>query len=281
MGIQIRTYKEISGTVDFPKEELAFSRLLEIVKILRSPEGCPWDREQTPHTLTGALIEETYELIEAIRNEDQENIKEELGDLALLFSMIAYMKFQDGHFSIDMVLDSVCEKLVRRHPHVFSESNAKTTNEVLIQWDEIKAKEKMADSNHKSLLNKVGRFLPPLERSYEIQKKVAKVGFDWSTVSQVIDKIREELLEVEEEILQSQDKAKLELELGDLLFSVVNLTRYLDVHPSIALNRTIEKFVRRFAFVEDKIKSNGLSISSETKEEMNKYWDLSKREVDG
>jgi tetrapyrrole methylase family protein / MazG family protein len=267
----------------------AFERLYAIVARLRAPDGCPWDKEQTPKSLRGSVVEEAYELVEAIDEEDPPHVAEEAGDLYLLATMIPYMYEQSGAFSVAQVLDGLCGKLVRRHPHVFGDSDASTPEAVLKQWDEIK--EKVEGRRKKdSLLDEVSRALPPLERAYKLQKKAAKVGFDWADSSSVWAKAREELAESEEACeaaasamaVASGDRAAseardaLEEELGDLLFSAVNLARFLKVDPAIALASANEKFSRRFRTVEKRMAEAGSVLSAENMALMDKFWDEAK-----
>jgi tetrapyrrole methylase family protein/MazG family protein len=241
----------------------AFGRLCGIIEKLRGEGGCPWDREQTPETLRGGLIEETYECIEAIDEKDSVHIQEELGDLYLLVTMIAYMHEEAGAFSVGTVLDGVCEKLVRRHPHVFSRlknQDAPSSSQVLDNWAKIKV-EQEGRKPKDSVLDGVSRSLPPLDRAWKLQKKAASLGFDWPALDGVLEKVREELAETEAEIAGADAEEPvlpaLEAELGDLLFSVVNLCRFLKVEPSVALQRTNVKFERRFKQVEKRTKETG------------------------
>lgn len=256
----------------------AFEELYRIVARLRAPDGCPWDREQNPKTLRGGLVEETYELIEAIDEGDADHVREEVGDLFLLATMISYMHEEEGSFSVADSLSGISEKLVRRHPHVFGESDADTSEKVLKQWQEIK--EKVEGRRPKdSILDDVSRALPPLERAYKLQKKAAKVGFDWPRVEEVWAKAREELAEAEEACEKAAREGQaeaLEGELGDLLFSIVNLSRYLGVDPALALNRTAEKFSRRFRHVERRMAESGKPLATEHFALMDEYWNEAK-----
>ncbi|HOX32482.1 MAG TPA: nucleoside triphosphate pyrophosphohydrolase [Spirochaetales bacterium] len=258
----------------------AFGRLYAIVARLRAPDGCPWDREQTPSSLRGSVVEEAYELVEAIGEGDAEHVREEAGDLYLLATMIAYMHEEGGAFSVADSLDSISAKLVRRHPHVFGEAEAATPDAVLRQWNEIK--EKVEGRRAKdSILDAVPRALPPLERANKVQKKAAKAGFDWVEPAAVWAKAREELAEAEEACEASAaagDKAALEEELGDLLFSAVNLSRFLGVDPSLALHGAVEKFCRRFRGVEKGMAARGLALAAENMAAMDELWDSAKAE---
>jgi len=257
----------------------AFGRLYSIVARLRAPDGCPWDREQTPKSLRGSVVEEAYELVEAIDEGDAAHVAEEAGDLFLLATMIPYIHEEAGDFSVADVLSGISDKLVRRHPHVFGDATAETPDAVLKQWNEIK--EKVEGRRKKdSLLDDVSRALPPLERAYKLQKKAAKVGFDWAEAADVWAKAREELKESEEACeasAASGDRDALEEELGDLLFSAVNLARFLKVDPAIALNAANEKFSRRFRHVEKRMAESGESLTAENMKQMDAYWDEAKR----
>jgi tetrapyrrole methylase family protein/MazG family protein len=245
-----------------------FGSLYDIVTRLRAPGGCPWDREQTPASLRGDLIEETYECIEAINEQDYAHIQEELGDLFLLATMLSYMHEEKGVFSVADVLQGIAEKLVRRHPHVFGETKVKDSAEVMDNWRKIKV-EQEGRKPKDSILDEVSSGLPPLERAWKLQKKAAKAGFDWRNIEGVIAKVREEL----DEVTQADD---VEEELGDLLFSVVNLCRYLKVEPSAALHRTNGKFIHRFKYVEKKMRETGQEMKQENLDIMDKYWNEAK-----
>ncbi|MDR0400342.1 MAG: nucleoside triphosphate pyrophosphohydrolase [Treponema sp.] len=257
----------------------AFSALYEVVARLRAPDGCPWDREQTPASLRGDLIEETYECVEAIDEKNPSHIREELGDLYLLATMIAYMHQEEGVFSVAEVLTGVTEKLIRRHPHVFGETRVKDSAEVLENWAKIKV-EQEGRKPKDSVLDQVSRGLPPLDRAYRLQKKAAKAGFDWPELQGVTAKIREELRETEEAAGlggAGSGVEETEGELGDLLFSVVNLCRYLKIDPSTALQRTNVKFEKRFKYVEQKMKAAGREMTGENLAVMDEYWEEAKK----
>jgi tetrapyrrole methylase family protein/MazG family protein len=290
-------------------EGRAYQELYDIVVRLRAPDGCPWDREQTPRSMRGGLVEEAYELVEAIDEGDPAHAMEEAGDLFLNTTMITYMFEQEGRASVKESLRSICEKLVRRHPHVFGDSKADTSEKVLEQWAEIK--EKVEGRRPKdSLLDEVSRAMPTLERAYKLQRKAAKVGFDWKDKEAVWAKAREELAEAEEacgEILAARGTAggtvggevggeaggeagdtagsealakaesHLEEELGDLLFSVVNLARSHHVDPSLALARANEKFLARFRHVEKRMKETGQVMKAGNLAIMDGFWDEAKR----
>lgn len=303
------------------KAASGFKALYEIIKTLRAPGGCPWDREQTPLTLRTTLLEETYEALEAI-NEAYENVpsvasvptlavpsaescihaKEELGDVMLNVSMIAYMFEQEGAFTVSDVLDSVCEKLIRRHPHVFPESSGKsavlgetkTAEQVLTQWEAIK--QKVEGRAGKSILDEVSKGLEPLTRAYKMQKKAAKRGFDWSDISGVRAKVFEEIGEFEEALAGDKSytvgngdtpaagsgvEADLlrhsEEEFGDILFALVNWARHLHIDPAVALERANAKFRKRFTYVENECRDRGIEMKKENLQTMDALWDEAKR----
>ena len=263
----------------------AFQKLYEIVVRLRGPGGCPWDLEQTPLTLRGDLIEETYECVEAIDEQDPQHVKEELGDLFLLVTMLAYMHEQEGHFTVAEVLQQLSEKLIRRHPHVFENANGAdpslTSEEVLVNWAKIKV-EQEGRKPKDTALDEISRGLPPLDRAWKLQKKAAKAGFDWPDAAGVIAKIKEELCETEAAIAtaaSTADNTALEEELGDLLFSVVNLCRFFKIEPSVALQRTNIKFTERFKHVEKRMKETGQEMNAENLEVMDRFWNEAKNSV--
>ena len=251
----------------------SFQELFDVIRKLRSPEGCPWDREQTPESMTGDLLEEVYETIEAIKEKDDPHLMEELGDVFLIVTMISYMKQQENRFTLNDVLDGISEKLIRRHPHVFSNSDASNSEEVLKQWEQIKV-EVEGRKPKKSLLDKVSRGLPPLERAYKIQKKAAKAGFDWPDIQGVWDKVHEEIDEVKE--VSPDNPEHLKEEIGDLLFSVVNISRYLGIDPADALHECNRKFTTRFSFVEKEMQKENLEMNQDNFEKMDQLWEESK-----
>jgi tetrapyrrole methylase family protein/MazG family protein len=252
----------------------AFKRLTELIVRLRGPGGCPWDREQTPASLRGDLIEETYECIEAIDEGKGPHIEEELGDLYLLVTMISYMHQQENLFSIADVLNRIAGKLVRRHPHVFGGLEVRDSAEVLDNWARIKV-EQEGRRPKDSILDEVSLALPPLDRAWKLQKKAAKAGFDWPDLEGAAAKLEEELGELREVLSRPRkaSSALIEEELGDLLFSAVNLCRYLGVEPSVALQRTNGKFVRRFRHVERRMKESKQALSRENLAVMDRYWE--------
>ena len=253
----------------------AFTKLYDIVARLRGPGGCPWDREQTPSSLRSDLIEETYECIEAIDEKNPAHIQEELGDIFLLLTLLSFIHEEDGMFSVSCVLNTACEKLVRRHPHVFGEAKVRDSSQVIDNWNKIKV-EQEGRKPKDSILDNVSQGLPPLDRAWKLQKKAAGAGFDWPDLAGVIDKVKEELAELTEASVGNTAE-NIEEELGDLLFSVINLCRYLKVEPSVALRRTNSKFIERFRYMEKKMKETGLELKHENLDIMDRYWNEAKK----
>jgi MazG family protein len=245
-----------------------FEKLCEIVARLRAPGGCPWDREQTNESLLPAVIEEAYEVAEAARAKDDAHFREELGDLLLLAVMHAEIAHEAGRFNIDNVLREVTEKLVRRHPHVFGESNARDSGAVLKQWEAIKRDEKKGDNHY---LASLPAALPALMRAQKAQSKVARVNFDWTELSDVIAKVEEEIAELKQAIA-SQDREAMEDEIGDLLFAVVNLARKSKLDAESALQAAIDKFVARFNRVEDELRARGKRLGDVDLTELDEIW---------
>ena len=245
-----------------------FRKLCEIVEKLRAPDGCPWDREQTHESLLPALIEEAYEVTEAARAKNDAHFCEELGDLLLLVVMHAEIAQESGRFNIDNVLQEISDKLVRRHPHVFGTSDARDSGAVLKQWEAIKREEKKADSHYLASLPKA---LPALMHAQKAQSKAARVNFDWTEVRDVIAKVEEEVREMKDAIT-SQDRARVEDEIGDVLFAVVNLARKCKIDAESALQAAIDKFVTRFNRVEDDLKARGKRLGDVDLAEMDAIW---------
>ena len=254
--------------------------LREIIARLRGPGGCPWDREQTAVSLRLSLVEEAYEVIDAIERGHVADLEEELGDLLINILMQAQIASEQESFSLDSIAETAAGKLIRRHPHVFAESSANSSDEVLTQWEEIKRGERVAKGLHEesdfSHLDGVARAFPALVRAQKIQKKAAKVGFDWESVRDVVGKVREELSEVEEELSDGEsDRARLTEELGDLLFAVVNLTRVLSVDAESSLQAATDKFSRRFRSMEHEV-PDGRDFADLSFSEMNALWECAK-----
>ena len=255
------------------KKRFSFDDLVEIMRKLRSPEGCPWDREQTHESLVPYLIEETYEVVDAITKRDYENLREELGDLLLQVVFHSQIASEEGKFTIDDVVDGICKKLIFRHPHVFGDrDDIKTSEDVLEKWEEFKKKE---GKKRESLLDGIPESLPALDYALKLQKRAAKVGFDWKDFEGIKEKLLEEIEEVEESYRKG-NREKIEEEVGDLLFMVVNLARALNVNPEIALRKANQKFVRRFSYIEKKAREKGKSLEEMSLEEMEELWQEAK-----
>ena len=252
--------------------EKAFGSLIDTIKRLRAPDGCAWDREQTSASLRGNIVEEAFECVSAVNAGNTEGLKEELGDLYMLASLIACINEESGFFTAADVLESVNEKLIRRHPHVFGDSDASTVDEIVDQWDRIKRQEKTAPGRLDGFQG-----LPPLERACRIQRAVSKLGFDWKNPEPVLEKLHEELEELAA-ARKSGSRAKVEEEVGDLLFTVVNLSRILGVDSDVALHGTNEKFVRRFAGVEARLHVMGLTPENAGLSVMDEIWNQIKAE---
>jgi MazG family protein len=249
-----------------------FERLVELMARLRAPGGCPWDREQTFDTIKPYTLEETYEVLDAIDKRDWHELAEELGDLMLQCVFYAQMASEEGRFNISDSLDHINEKLVRRHPHVFGDANAQTPDDVKKRWDEIKAEEKLARNEPPTLLlDRVPRSQPALVEAAQISAKAAGVGFDWENISQVFDKLDEEVRELHTERARGTQE-DIENEIGDLLFVIVNLARFLKVDPEQALRKTNSKFRRRFAHIEHSLAERGRKLTESDIQEMESLW---------
>lgn len=251
-----------------------FDQLLTIMRRLRGPGGCPWDAEQTHQSLTRYLLEETYEVIEAIDEQSPEHLKEELGDLLLQPVFHAAIAEEAGDFTINDVINTLCQKLIRRHPHVFGDLEIKDSDAQIENWERIKKAEKGAE--RASALSGVPGHLPALLKAHKISEKASRVGFDWEHSDQVFAKVMEELHEFEE-ARAAGDPQRMEDELGDLLFAIVNLGRFLALNPEEALRKTINRFQKRFSHVEDTLHSQGKQMQDTPLEEMDKLWEQAKR----
>lgn len=251
-----------------------FQKLLDIMASLRSESGCPWDREQTRESLAPYLVEETYEVIEAIEENSPRKIKEELGDLLFQIVFHCQLAKERGEFSMDDVIDAISAKMVRRHPHVFGDEKFETSEEVLKQWEDRKKEE---GKNRESILEGVPKELPSLLKAHRIQSRAARVGFDWNKISDVMEKLDEELSEFREALEQKKQEA-IEDELGDVLFVLVNISRFVGVNPEGALRKTISKFISRFRYIEMKAANADRKLSDMTLEEMDALWEEAKKE---
>ncbi len=264
-----RVIPACSGMSDAPQEPMA--KLRAVMHRLRAPGGCPWDAEQTHESLLPHLIEEAYEVAEAARSGDMTHLCEELGDLLLQPFFHAEIASETGAFDIDDVARSITEKLIRRHPHVFGDAKAETSDAVLTQWDEIKRAEK-GETKKQPYLHGISMGLPALMRAQKLQKKAAKVGFDWPDATPVLAKVREEADEIEQAV-REEDSAQISEEIGDLLFTVVNLARKLGVDAELSLARANEKFTDRFHQVEERLTAQGKTMGEVPLAEMDVVWD--------
>jgi MazG family protein len=254
-----------------------FEQLVSIMARLRAPGGCPWDREQTFDTIKPFLLEETYEVMQAIDARDWPELAEELGDLLLQVVFFSQMAAETGHFTIDDPIDAINQKLVRRHPHIFADETAKTEGDVRKLWGEIKAKEKASKGVvDKGLLDSVPRVLPALVEAQHVASRAAGAGFDWPNIREVLAKLDEERREFET-VMETGPQADIEDELGDMLFVIVNLARFVKVDPEQALRRTNAKFRARFSHVEKGLAQRGKKFSESSIEEMEELWQEAKR----
>lgn len=249
-----------------------FEELVKIMKTLHGPGGCPWDHEQTHESLKPYLLEEAYEAIEAIDSGSDKQLIEELGDILLQVIFHAEIADSEGRFNIDDVINGIIEKLKRRHPHVFGDVTVDGPEQVMKNWEEIKRKEKRMKKKSGSVLDGLPKNLPALIKARRIQEKVSRIGFDWARTEEVMLKIDEELRELKE-ASKNNDKNAIEEELGDLLFSVANLARFVSLCPEDALRKTIDKFQRRFQYIERELPKRGKKLEEASLEEMDKLWE--------
>jgi len=256
------------------KDKYTFDELVDIIKVLRGEGGCPWDRVQTHDSLKKSLLEETYETIEVIDKKDNEKMCEELGDVLLQVVFHGQIAKDEGAFDINDIITGVCQKMIYRHTHVFGEDTAETPEDVLVNWEKQKRKEKSIES-HTDAVKSVSPALPALMRSYKVQDKAAKAGFDFPDIYDAFSKVDEELEEFRE-ACGEDGIDHIEEELGDLLFSIVNVARFVKVQPELALGRTIEKFITRFAYIEDEAGKNGRKLDEMSLEEMDALWNKAK-----
>lgn len=272
-------HEELYKVADNEKD--AFARLTSVIRLLRAPGGCPWDREQTHESLIRGMIEEAYEVISAIEKKDFKNLEEELGDVLLQVVMHAQISEESGEFSMTDIANTVSEKMLRRHPHVFGKNSSENPqnktipiDKVVELWENVKRDEKGIGFQSEEMKN-IPRQLPALLRSEKIQEKARSVGFDWDDVSEAFLKVKEETLELEE-ACALKNKSQMRDELGDLLFAVVNVSRFLDIDPEEALHSTSEKFIRRFSYIENDAVLKGRSMSDMTLVEMDRLWEQAK-----
>ncbi len=256
-----------------------FYELVDIMKKLRAPHGCPWDREQTHQSIKKYILEEVYEFMEAVDEDDPDKMEDELGDLLFQILFHSEIAQEKGFFDINDVARKSSEKMIRRHPHVFGDKKIDTPQQVIKQWDSIKKTE----HNHRhrnSILDGIPKQMPSLVRASKAQKKVAKVGFDWENTEQIIDKIHEELEETKQAV-KSGDRKHIEEEIGDLIFAVVNLARFLKFDAEDLSRKSVDKFIKRFKQVEKELNDNGKSLEESTLEEMDAIWNKNKEKFGG
>ncbi len=257
--------------------EKPFDRLVEVMTKLRAPGGCPWDAEQTHESLLRYLIEETYEVADTIESGDMDELKDELGDVLLQVVFHAEIEREAGGFDIDDVANSIVEKLIRRHPHVFADAVADTPEEVENRWEKIKAEEKKAKGEKGGVLSGIPKHMPGLIKAQRLTEKAGKVGFDWPDTGGVLAKLREEFTELEQAV-ESGDEAGVKEEFGDLLFVMANLARHFDLDAEAALQQTNKKFISRFEFVERRLAEQGKCPTDSSLDEMDALWNEAKRE---
>ncbi|SFR71636.1 nucleoside triphosphate pyrophosphohydrolase [Anaeromicropila populeti] len=253
------------------KEKYEFSDFMEIIRHLRGENGCPWDREQTHDSLRVCMIEEAYEVVDAIERKDLPNLREELGDVLLQVALHSAIAEETGEFTVDEVIHEVSEKMIRRHPHVFGNSTISDAEGVVKKWEEIKREEHNEITISEGLL-KVPKVLPSNMRAQKVQKKAAKAGFDFEDITQVMDKVEEELRELKE-AMKEGDSCQIDEEYGDLMFSMTNLARFLGLNAENSLTNSIDKFINRFVGIERIATSEGKSLSQLTIDQMNELWE--------
>ncbi len=249
-------------------------RLVGIIKRLRAPGGCPWDREQTLYSLKQNVIEEVFELVDALDRKDVDNIKEELGDMLLHVIFHSVIAEEDNLFNLDDVAEGISEKLIRRHPHVFADVKVNGVDDVLANWDEIKRQEKQRENKH--YLDSIPKSLPPIERAYKLQEVVRKVGFDWDNAKECFKKVEEEFIELQEAMAIGK-KEDIENEIGDLMFALINLSRFISINPSEALRMTSLRFEKRFNCIEDKLKNENKALKEAELDDLEKKWQECKK----
>ncbi len=251
------------------KGEADLTSLWEIIKALRGEKGCPWDKKQTPETLKKYLLEETYELLSAISDGHKEELKEEFGDLLFIVLFLLYIYQEKNIFTLKEVVYLTYQKMIRRHPHVFGEAIASSAEEVLSQWQKIKKEE----GKGSSILGNIPKIMPALQRAYRLGERAARINFDWPSPKEVVEKLKEELSELESALTLEESKENLELEIGDLLFTVANLSRKLEINPEEALHKALDKFEKRFKDMEELLKKDGLSLGELPMEVLDRYWE--------
>lgn len=259
------------------KDKYDVDDLVNVIRILRQPGGCPWDREQTHKSIRNNFIEETYEAVEAIDNDSPEMLREELGDVLMQVLLHSVIAEEDKEFNFFDVVDELTKKLIIRHPHVFGDARCDTAEEVLVTWNEVKMKTKN-QNDFTQTLTSVPKQLPALMRAEKVQSRAAKAGFDWDEVSGALEKVYSESEELKSAICNNNQE-NAEEELGDLLFSCVNVSRFINCNPEQALTKATDKFIKRFAVVEDIAKRDGIDMKTASLELLDKYWDEAKEQT--
>ena len=268
-------FRSVTVSVDFEiKDNYDINDFLRLVTVLRSPGGCPWDRKQTHESIKKNFIEETYEVVEAINKADAEGLKEELGDVLLQVAMHSEMESEKGSFDFNDVVNDICKKLVVRHPHVFGDAAAQNSDEALQNWDQVKLKTKGMKKQGEAMI-KVPREFPALMRAQKVQEKAAKAGFDWDDINGAVDKLHEEIDELETALAAGVGK-DIEEEFGDVLFSCVNVSRFIGADSEEALTASTDKFIKRYLLVEKLAADEGLDMKTASIEELDKLWNKAK-----
>jgi len=258
---------------DYKRIGQKFSRLVEILDILRGSEGCPWDREQTEKSIANYFLEEVYESIEALQAQDYSSLTEELGDVLMELVFLTRIAKEKGYFTMAEVLEGINKKMIHRHPHVFGKKRLKGSSEVGEVWN----KQKKSEKERESIFDGITKSSPALLTTFLIGVRASSYGFDWSQSLDVLQKVKEEVAELEKAIQEKQEKQMMD-EIGDVLFSLANVSRHLGVNPEIALKETNKKFLRRFRFIERKLKSEGKELGKASLEEMDRIWDEAKKQ---
>jgi tetrapyrrole methylase family protein/MazG family protein len=252
---------------------MEFESLVNIVAKLRSPDGCPWDREQTRESLKPFLVEEFYELIDALEKDDNQGIKEELGDLLFQIVLQCQLSKEEGLFSIQDVIKGITKKMINRHPHVFGNKDLKTSEDVKTWWEEHKRRE---GKNTRSIMDGIPKSLPALLRAQQLQFRATKVGFDWERIEDVFQKLDEEIKELKDALKRKQ-QSEIEDEIGDIFFVLVRIANFININPEEALKKTIEKFIKRFKYIESEVVRKGKKLSDMSLAEMDVFWEEAKK----
>ena len=274
-GPQVNTVSTENYTSNQLNTSSGIERLIKLISLLRGKNGCPWDKKQTPESISVYLAEEVHELVHAIQTGNREDVLEELGDVIFIIMFIAELYRESGDFDLNNAIDLVSRKMIRRHPHVFENSQVTSIGDIRKQWREIKKNEKPS-STTPSILDSVPSGLPALMRAYRVSERAAGAGFDWNTISDVLKKVDEEINEFNTAVSENNDK-KTKTEFGDILFTLVNVARFARIHPEKALYDAIEKFENRFKYMEKELKKNGKDIETASHDVLDKLWEDAKK----